>query len=145
MLLGYKCSKCAIVQDIGDFAKSKRLTRGHSYNCKRCDSKNQSDWYFRNKQRHKDVNRAWKNKNYYGLAIGERETMYDSQNGLCLGCKKHFESSWKGLVLDHDHDTGKARGLLCDRCNWTVGHAKNSVETLRSLANYLEQHNAKTN
>jgi hypothetical protein len=43
------------------------------------------------------------------------------------------------IVFDHDHKTGMFRGWLCDRCNKTLGHVKDSPELLRKLAEYLEK------
>lgn len=44
-----------------------------------------------------------------------------------------------GLRLDHDHSTGRVRGLLCNGCNTAVGYARENSKTLRSLADYLDQ------
>lgn len=44
------------------------------------------------------------------------------------------------LSIDHNHDTGKIRGVLCARCNHTLGHARDNPEILRALAIYLEEH-----
>lgn len=44
------------------------------------------------------------------------------------------------LSIDHNHTTGKIRGVLCARCNHTLGHARDNPEILRALAIYLEAH-----
>ena len=43
------------------------------------------------------------------------------------------------LVVDHDHSTGKVRGLICNHCNLVLGHARDSIETLKNAIAYLEQ------
>lgn len=58
------------------------------------------------------------------------------QNGKCLGCQNLIDRY--SARIDHNHTTGKTRGLLCDNCNWTVGHAKDNPAILRNLAAYLE-------
>ena len=42
--------------------------------------------------------------------------------------------------MDHDHSTGKVRGILCYNCNTAIGHAMDSPERLTSLATYLREH-----
>lgn len=53
---------------------------------------------------------------------------------ICDVCQ---EPDWR-IVFDHCHASGKFRGWLCYGCNLTLGHAKDSPETLRALADYLE-------
>lgn len=65
--------------------------------------------------------------------------IYNSQNGLCAIC--HTKPEDKLLVVDHNHDTNQVRELLCDHCNWMIGHARESIDVLISATNYLEKHN----
>lgn len=44
----------------------------------------------------------------------------------------------KKLCIDHDHESGRVRGVLCDNCNKALGHAKDDIETLKGLVSYLE-------
>jgi len=46
----------------------------------------------------------------------------------------------KSLHVDHDHITGKVRGILCRSCNWLIGHSKEDPGTLESAAQYLRNH-----
>jgi hypothetical protein len=72
----------------------------------------------------------------YGLSDLEFGQMLDRQTGRCLGCGQYID---RGTArIDHDHETGKVRGLLCDGCNWTLGHARDNREHLYRLAAYLE-------
>lgn len=67
--------------------------------------------------------------------------MLHAQDGKCAICKT---ASWdkehkkfRRLVVDHDHKTGKVRGLLCANCNLVLGHAKDSVQLLAASIAYL--------
>jgi Recombination endonuclease VII len=44
------------------------------------------------------------------------------------------------MVVDHDHKTGKLRGVLCNACNWGIGHFRDNPDILRNAADYVEQH-----
>lgn len=75
--------------------------------------------------------------------------MYVSQNGVCAICgKPETEKSRKGNVrslhVDHNHDTGKVRGLLCGKCNRSIGVLGDSVQILRNAVKYLEHYEAQT-
>lgn len=76
--------------------------------------------------------------NRYGLAIEVYESMFDNQGRVCAICKR---PNWMGKEphVDHDHNTGKIRGILCGGCNAAAGHIKNNPETARSMADYLEK------
>jgi hypothetical protein len=69
--------------------------------------------------------------------------MLDEQNGRCRICGQSIEGTdEKGKLLahiDHDHDTGRVRGLLCQGCNTGLGMFKDSIRNLASAIVYLEE------
>lgn len=71
----------------------------------------------------------------YGITLEEKSVQNIQQNNLCLGCRGKMG---KNIVVDHDHITGKVRGLLHSNCNVILGYVHDNPETLRSLAAYLE-------
>ena len=76
----------------------------------------------------------------YGIRESDYNQMFLEQGGRCLGCGKHQSELNHPLHVDHDHKTGKVRGLLCKLCNSAIGNARDNVNILRSLADYLENH-----
>lgn len=77
----------------------------------------------------------------YGITLERYERMLDAQGGVCAICKlpetaKHA----RNLAVDHDHDTGAIRALLCMRCNTVLGVLRDSPELAERLAEYLETH-----
>lgn len=69
--------------------------------------------------------------------------MYDEmlavQGGVCAICGKSNKPATKRLAVDHNHETDRTRGLLCDRCNVGIGHAKENLEVLEEAIAYLEE------
>ncbi len=63
-------------------------------------------------------------KKKYGLQAGEFQSMYETQNGKCRICKEEVELWNRSTHVDHDHKTGKIRGILCENCNKMLGHAR---------------------
>lgn len=78
----------------------------------------------------------------YKLAPGEYDRMFDQQGGVCVICGEP-PRDWEGgrLSLDHDHATGKARGLLHRTCNSALGHFP-SEAVLQAAIDYLRMHNS---
>lgn len=71
----------------------------------------------------------------------------ESQNHLCAICKRPesivnstLTMTPKRLAIDHDHKTGKLRGLLCHKCNVSIGSMDDSIETLEEAIRYLKKH-----
>lgn len=65
----------------------------------------------------------------YGISIEEYNQMLDSQNYTCYICNKPVKDN-KRLHIDHDHSTGKVRGLLCSKCNGALGWYENNFEKI---------------
>lgn len=72
----------------------------------------------------------------YGLELHEYEVMFSSQGGVCAICAQPPEEG-KVLQVDHDHITGRIRGLLCHKCNKALGLLN---EQLESALRYLERY-----
>ena len=82
--------------------------------------------------------KRWRNRvlmQKYGITQRDYLDMVIGQAGRCLVCGKVPTDD---LVVDHNHDTGKVRGLLCQRCNRMLGHVDESADVLRSAIRYLE-------
>jgi len=77
-------------------------------------------------------------KRAYGLDFKDYEKMLESQNGVCAICSSPPPNNRKTrLAIDHCHKTGKVRGLLCDKCNRSIGLLKDDVSVLKSAIKYL--------
>lgn len=97
---------------------------------------NAKNWRIRNPIKSRDSALKYS----YGITSTDYNKLFVEQNGVCAICKEKQEDS-KSLCVDHDHTTGKIRGLLCRACNSGLGHLKESVSILISSIEYLRNSN----
>ncbi len=82
----------------------------------------------------------------FGINLEEFNDILKEQGGVCAICKQPEtrvdtrHNKLRDICVDHDHTTGKVRGLLCAECNTTLGRVKDSIEILQSAIAYLEKH-----
>lgn len=75
----------------------------------------------------------------YGLTIGDYNTLLEAQDGRCKICGTTKPGGHGNrFAVDHAHETGEVRGLLCQQCNCALGHFKDNPDLLRKAAEYLE-------
>jgi bifunctional DNA-binding transcriptional regulator/antitoxin component of YhaV-PrlF toxin-antitoxin module len=79
----------------------------------------------------------------YGLTPEDFLELLNQQNGHCAICNKPPKEG-RNLDVDHNHETGEVRGLLCNNCNRALGHFQESKEILQKAVNYLEQGNVRS-
>ena len=77
----------------------------------------------------------------YGLSMKEYKILLEVQNNVCAICRGLPTENLKYLSVDHNHTTGKVRGLLCQRCNRALGFVKEDVEIVSRLLEYIKKHN----
>lgn len=127
----------------------------HKLDCKCCSCKSQRgepSWNWKggitrnrkkyDKKRYEKVERAKRLKSY-GLTTDGYNKLFSQQNGVCAICgqpetKKSFGKHIRRLTIDHNHKTGKVRGLLCNGCNVGLGNFLDSVEFLLKAIKYLK-------
>lgn len=154
-----ECTACGIKKPLTDFYKEKRIKSGVGSQCKPCIvDKNRR--YFsslpkeaKEKQRARfkrgEYNRSAMYKKTYGITLDDVRKMHQDQMGLCAnrGCGKEIDvdvpkAAKNKAVVDHCHTTGKVRGLLCFKCNTTLGLLEDKNVVL-GLAEYLQKYDQK--
>ena len=85
-------------------------------------------------------------KTKYSLTFEEYEAKFREQNGRCECCSVEISITTTSngsdtACVDHNHTTGKVRGLLCNHCNRALGLLKEDIEVMKKLISYLETHN----
>jgi hypothetical protein len=89
-----------------------------------------TDPEYRERQRETQQVRA--RKRIYGLTHEQYLAMVESQGGVCALCRQH-----KYLTVDHCHETGVVRGLLCQDCNTSLGKLGDTPASLQRVLRYL--------
>lgn len=127
------------------FNTSKTTKDGLRYSCKSCEKINSANWRKTNKEKCRayDKNRKERKReqNYrrkYGISIDTYESMLKEQGGCCMICRR-AELKDKKLDIDHCHRTGKIRGLLCARCNKTIGLLEDDGQLALNMIAYLDK------
>lgn len=88
----------------------------------------------------RDQKKNWNLEKNYGLTLDEFKKLEAEQNGTCLVCGSGPNGRYaQNLVVDHNHETGKIRGLLCDTCNRAIGLLGDDPELLEKAASYLRR------
>jgi hypothetical protein len=128
-----QCSKCRALKSVEGFYRSKASKDGRQNQCKTCtserhalkvDERRQYAW-------------EWTLRNKFGITPDDYQRMLEDQGGVCAVCGG-LDYGNKKLAVDHDHATGKVRGLLCRRCNMGIGLLQDDQRVLRRALAYLE-------
>ena len=120
------CTKCMEVKPRNEFSKRAASNDGLNRYCKTCMGKyyqaNNGEQRKRSKARlrirnrdHPEIQRAQHLKGKYNMTQDDYNTLFLAQQGRCAICGKEVK-----LVVDHNHETGKVRGLLCKICNYAL-------------------------
>lgn len=114
------------------------------------DAETSRAWRKKNPERARFLRTQWKQKNPHVARVGmwkqygikltwdKYQHMCLLQKGLCAICRR--PPGKKALAPDHNHTTGKIRGLLCSKCNCGIGNLNDDPVLLRLALEYLEQH-----
>lgn len=132
-----RCCDCKQIKPRESFSVRKTSRDGLRGDCTECLNRRNRDYHLTHPRRQK-VNMA---KYRYGLTSDQYDAILEHQNGLCAICSQPEGISVSGkphrLAVDHDHVSGKIRGLLCRRCNIALGHFDDKVENLQAAIQYL--------
>jgi hypothetical protein len=136
------CTRCNEVKPVSEFYPHSTTARGYQYWCKDCYQEVR-------KERAKvpqDPQVTRKHKlGQYGITPADYGAMYEQQDGRCAICgrlKEPWEPAGRAgrqrfLVVDHDHETGRVRALLCWNCNCGIGHFREDRSVILAAAAYV--------
>jgi hypothetical protein len=136
------CISCKVAKPFEDFyngykAVKQRDTTNRKYphsRCKECDHAKNKIYHKENRSKVTKRHMISHRRKRYGIDEEQYKNMVLSQNNICAICNN---TSNKTLHVDHDHVTGKVRGLLCYSCNTGIGLLKEDINTLTRAIEYL--------
>lgn len=120
-----RCKLCDQEKPVTEFVKSRTSSLGVTARCKECD---------RNDRREKHLLEK------YGMTLEQRRYIWESQGRCCAICQTDIYETSRYTHVDHCHETGKVRGLLCLNCNAGIGNLDDSEEILSRAIDYLRLH-----
>lgn len=148
------CYLCNIEKSLEEFYKDSRHPDGKEKRCRECVLKMRTKNYYKNhevnreKARIKANNFRKNNKGYqrkydlkrtYGITEEDYEKMLKEQNYGCKICNsKDPKGKTKWFNVDHCHNSGQVRGLLCTGCNLGLGAFKDNIEFMEAAIKYLK-------
>jgi len=157
-----RCSKCGESKPLEEFYKASTSKDGRRGDCKTCFSKRSAEWYVKNRDHVIDRVKRWQAENpdrvlatrqrrvrdparerdqhlrrTFGISLEEYDGSLSSQDGRCAVCCEP-PANGASLHVDHDHESGAIRGLLCFRCNGGLGQFFENHDRLLRAAEYVD-------
>lgn len=148
------CYKCKTEKPRDAFFKATKKKDGLQSMCKSCQavndklphrkhSHNKASAKYYKSEKGEAYHADWQFKKKYGISLEQYNSMYTTQDGVCAICNRP-ESKGVRLSVDHNHNSGEVRELLCHRCNVAIGLVGESQEIISKISQYLLKWNPKT-
>jgi hypothetical protein len=129
------CQLCGLNKPLEDYHKNKQIKDGKHTICKNCNLQKSKRWRIENPEKAKTLNYRKK----YNLTYEQVGELKSSCGYKCEICGIEEAKSPRGnLFVDHCHETGEVRGILCLNCNNLLGSAKDNLEVLLNAIKYLK-------
>ena len=150
-----RCPKCKSIKETSEFYVRPAMKDGFSCWCKKCNIESSKRWestpagkvatkakYKRWKQNNPDSVKACNRKHNllrYGITPDDYQNIFSTQGACCAICKTDKPANGQGnFHVDHDHQTGRVRGILCSECNIGLGKFNDDPRLLTAAAAYLQ-------
>lgn len=136
-----QCRICEIVKPTSDYHRSSRNAGGLATACKPClreyNIRWRAGWSREQIEREQERQRISKACATYGITAEQYAELYSDHRCHACGCGP--AGRWRRHHIDHDHETGAIRGLLCHHCNTALGLLGDSADRIRALLAYVER------
>jgi hypothetical protein len=124
-----RCPDCGAVKPLTDFPRNKNAKDGRHTYCKPCHNERGRETI----ERLYGDSRHYHLKRRYGIGADEFDARVRTQGGVCVICGRENPEH-----VDHDHDTGVVRGILCFNCNGGLGQFGDDQDRLLNAVAYLD-------
>ena len=144
------CNTCGILKPLTEFHKQNTGIHGRLSQCKECRKKyvvanadmirdREREWAKNDGKMYKKASRRKSRiKKKYGVTEDQVNTLLENQEFRCCICKTDDPGA-TGWQIDHDHDVGDVRGILCRKCNLGLGLFGDDHRVLRAASEYLRK------
>ena len=161
-----RCTVCGVLKPLDEFHGASAMRDGHRNECKACTKELRRAHYEANRQRYIEAAQRWQERNpertaayqaeyrsrperkramrdlyyrrTYGISADEVDAMLEAQGGGCAICGRKPDRP-ASMHLDHDHETGHLRGILCIDCNHGIGKLRDDPDLLLAAVEYLRR------
>lgn len=146
-----RCSSCKEIKPKTEFYPRKGMYEGIDRRCKKCAFESHQKWRLGHLEHAAAQQKKWRTENkdraadyflkrLYGIEHGAYDAMFDLQHGKCAICGTDKPGKReRRFHVDHDHDSGTVRGLLCSPCNLGIGQLQHSRDILWAAIEYLDK------
>lgn len=145
-----QCRNCKQTKSLESFFKDAGLSDGHANTCKECKQNKTYAWREKNKDKYNAYMRERNKHHYpeyrlkrYGKTDAWFKETLKEQGNVCAICRKPNSSTKRTFAVDHHHDSGKVRGIICYNCNRLL-HAFDNLDLFNSIVSYLNKHKETT-
>lgn len=137
-----QCKVCSEVKPVSEFYMQSTDPAHRAYGrrqgrCKVCVRGQTGTYQREHRERASELQRRWRFLNQYGITPDDYDRILSDQQGTCAICLGPPRGRWKTFVVDHDHATGRPRGLLCGNCNRAIGLLGDNPDLMRAAVLYL--------
>ena len=136
------CTICGQRKLLSDFYKEPKHKDGVHSCCKICFCERTNTYKKQNQGKIGKANKDLHLRKSFGIKLEQYKKMLVEQKGVCAICGKQETRKYKSkivrLSIDHNHKTGKIRGLLCHNCNMAIGHFEENIKFMLKAIQYLK-------
>jgi hypothetical protein len=130
-----RCADCKQYKPVSEFPRNKNTKDGFHCYCKACNNARTDE----SRERLHGGSRHYHLKHRYGIGADEFAELVRQQGGVCAICGRPDPEH-----VDHSHETGEVRGILCFNCNGGLGQFRDSIDALIAAAEYLDAREPET-
>ena len=131
------CPDCGETKPLDEFYDDKSKSNGKRSYCKPCGYARAVAYREANREKYAETQRRNSLKRRYGITVEQYDEMLAEQDGKCACCGTTEPGGHGGFHVDHCHDTGEVRGLLCHSCNAAIGGLGDNLEGVWNAMLYL--------
>lgn len=129
-----ECKTCLRLFPLENFQKDVTKKDKLRPYCKQCTSSRRKQLLSKETIRKRNLE-----KNFGKGILDTYNKLFTQQGGVCAICRSPENGRYKHLSVDHCHDSGDIRGLLCNNCNRAIGLLKDNAELLKKAAEYVSK------